>query len=227
MRIRNMAIIAVLFDSWVRVSELIDIRLDDLERIDGKLSGIFQVRTKAKSNSGIRHFEDKEISPNGSLGMLTAWLEERDNYALANDPYLFVSQVQTNRDTGEYISGGTKMTRHTVQAMLNRLGVAIWKEENPEEAEALKKQYSNGELNWKDYQKAQYVRRFKVSPHDMRRGGATYGYEHQGLDLFDIQEGLGDESLDVHADTLHVGALQSDRLTDGEMYEYERTTGER
>lgn len=89
------------------------------------------------------------------------------------------------------------MTRHTVQALLNRLGVAIWKDENPDEAEALSKQYTNGELSWKEYQKVQFARRFRVSPHDARRGGATHGYEHQGLDLFDIQEGLGDESLDV------------------------------
>lgn len=75
MRIRNKAILLVLFDSWVRVSELIDIRLNDLERIDGKLNGIFRVRTKAKSNSGVRHYEDKDISPNGSLDMATYGFE--------------------------------------------------------------------------------------------------------------------------------------------------------
>ena len=164
MRLRNKAMLHVLFDSWVRASELIDIRMDDMERVDGKLTGVFRVRTKAKPNAGVKHYEDKAISPNGTLDALNAWLKARDKYALPDDPYLFVGQVQTDMETGEYKSGGTKLTRHGVQAILNRLGK---------------------------------IAGVKVSAHDFRRGGATHGYEHQGLDVFDIQDALGDESLEV------------------------------
>ena len=165
MPIRNKAILHVLFDSWVRASELIDIRMDDLDRDStGALTGLFQVRTKAKSNSGERHYEDKAISPNGSLTAINDWLKVRDKYALPDDPYLFVGQIQTNMETGEYKSGGTGLTRAGLQALCNRLGD---------------------------------IAGVKVSAHDCRRGGATYAYDEQGLDVFDIQDGLGDESLEV------------------------------
>ena len=137
--LRNQAILHVLFDSMVRASELCDIQLDDCKTIKiedengehlldangnptERLTGIFRVRTKAKANSGERHYEWKEINPNGSLNALNAWLEVRKKYALPNDPYLFVGQVQTDMETGEYKAGGTKLTRHGLQATLNRPG---------------------------------------------------------------------------------------------------------
>jgi integrase len=123
MRERNRAMLRLLWDSLVRASELCDIRLENCRRNSyDELTGIFTVRTKAKSKKGERHPETKPINPNGSLGALNEWLSVRDKFALPDDPYLFVSQVQTNMETGEYKCGGTGMTRHGLQAILNRLG---------------------------------------------------------------------------------------------------------
>lgn len=111
---RNKSIVLTLNDTWVRSSELGDIRLADVDLDTCSL----KVRTKAKARKP-RHWEKKKFSPRTARS-IQVWLDGRDTYPTRDAPYLFLSRPLTVK--GKPVKDPGRITRDGLQSLLNRLG---------------------------------------------------------------------------------------------------------
>ena len=163
MATRNVAILWTLWHTLIRASELCRI---EMQHVDLGCRTL-QVRTKAKALQP-RKPQTKRLFPE-SAAAIAAWQRERGKVATSGmTDRLFISQ--------SYETDGV-LTRAGLQALFYRLGARLWEMDNPEEAALLHQQHQDGILTKKDYEKALHQRRVKISPHDFRRGGASYMIE--------------------------------------------------
>jgi type 1 fimbriae regulatory protein FimB len=80
--IRNFCLMLTAYQHRLRVSELVDIRLKDLDLETGRLF-VRQIKGSLSTHQPIERDE---------LRMIRAWLRERENYPNANSNYLFLSE---------------------------------------------------------------------------------------------------------------------------------------
>ena len=125
----------------------------------------YEVLTKAIAHEG-RQWETKRLFP-PNIEAINLWLLDRRNYCEVIDPtnpnaeqrgLLFVNHL------------GSALTRDGLQCLFKRLGIAMYEQDHPE----LRQAYEKGEISKDEYETIRYEGRFRLSPHDFRRGGIAH-----------------------------------------------------
>ena len=160
-RNRNVAILVTLWQTLVRATELCSI---DLDYLDLKKKQ-YEVLTKAITHEG-REWETKRLFP-PNIEAINLWLLDRRNYCEVVDP-TNPDAIQRGALFVNHLGNG--ITRDGLQCMLRRLGIAMYERDHPE----LRQAYEDGEIGKDEYEEIRYKSRFKLSPHDLRRGGIAH-----------------------------------------------------
>ena len=160
-RRRNVAILVTMWQTLVRATERCSIDLDYVILKERQ----YTVETKATTHKG-REWETKRLFP-PNIEAINLWIPDRRNYCEVIDPTnpdaiqrgaLFVNRL------------GNGITRDGLQCMLKRLGIAMYEQDHPE----LRQGYEDGEINKDEFDEIRYDARFRLAPHDLRRGGIAH-----------------------------------------------------
>ncbi|MCH8876389.1 MAG: site-specific integrase [Chloroflexi bacterium] len=160
-RNRNVAILVTYWQTLVRASELCRIDLDyvDLKRRE------YKVETKAITHEG-RGWETKRLFP-ANIEAINLWLADRREYCEVIDP---TNPVAAQRGALFVNHSGIALTRDGNQCVLRRIGIGMYEYDHPE----LRQAYKDGEISKDEFEEIRYESRFKLSPHDLRRGGIAH-----------------------------------------------------